>query len=172
MIRFLIAVPCRRGEATNMDWRHVDLQGKIWAQPAHLTKNGDAHRLHLHTLAWNILGSRHGSAGRPKEGLVFPGPRSGKAIDTFTNIKAALTKAAPDLIGWWFHDMRRSFVSALAEAGIPEVVADAMLNHRQSATRGGVLGVYQRASRWPEQVQAMELWGQLLTAALAGTKPA
>ena len=43
-----------------------------------------------------------------------------------------------------------------------------MLNHRQSATRGGVLGVYQRASRWPEQVRAMELWGRLLAAAIEG----
>jgi hypothetical protein len=43
-----------------------------------------------------------------------------------------------------------------------------VLNHRQSTTRGGVLGVYQRASRWPEQVKAMELWGRLLDAAIEG----
>ncbi|HET7880201.1 MAG TPA: hypothetical protein VFL55_04890 [Acetobacteraceae bacterium] len=30
------------------------------------------------------------------------------------------------------------------EAGVPETVADAVLNHRQSATRGGMLGVYQQ----------------------------
>ena len=42
------------------------------------------------------------------------------------------------------------------------------LKHRQSATRGGVLGVYQRASRWPEQVRAMQLWGRLLTDAIDG----
>ena len=47
-------------------------------------------------------------------------------------------------------------------------MADAALNHRQSATCGGVLGVYQRASRWPEQVRAMELWGRLLAAAIEG----
>ena len=70
--------------------------------------------------------------------------------------------------GWTWHDFRRSFATALGEAGIPEAVADAVLNHRQSATRGGVLGVYQRASRWPEQVKAMELWGRLLAAAIEG----
>jgi integrase len=166
LIRFLIAIPCRRGEATSMDWQHVDLEAGIWSQPGRLTKNRDSHRLHLHPLALDIVQSRHEAAGKPKRGWVFPAPRSGKAIDTFTKIKAALAKAAPDLIGWWFHDMRRSFASTLGEAGIPEAVADAVLNHRQSATRGGVLGVYQRASRWPEQVRAMTLWGQLLTAAL------
>ena len=51
---------------------------------------------------------------------------------------------------------------------MPEAVADAMLNHRQSATRGGVMGTYQRSVRWPEQVKAMELWGRLLSAAIEG----
>jgi integrase len=151
-----------------MDWQHVDLRSSTWSQPGHLTKNRDAHRLHLHPLAWAILAARHGAFGSPRQGLVFPAPRSGRPIDTFTKIKAALGEAVPDLTGWWFHDMRRSFASALGEARIPEVVADAVLNHRQSATRGGVLGVYQRASRWPEQVQAMKLWGGLLVAAIEG----
>jgi len=168
LIRFLIAIPCRRGEATRIDWHHLDLEAGIWSQPGRLTKNRDSHRLHLHPLALDILRARYEAAGEPKRGWVFPAPRSGKAIDTFTKIKAALAKAAPDLTGWWFHDMRRSFASALGEAGIPEAVADAVLNHRQSGTRGGVLGVYQRASRWPEQVRAMTLWGQLLTAAVHG----
>ena len=51
-------------------------------------------------------------------------------------------------------------------------MADAVLNHRQSATRGGVLGVYQRASRWPEQVRAMAMWGRLLAAAIEGREAA
>jgi len=48
----------------------------------------------------------------------------------------------------------------------PEAVADAILNHRQSATRGGVLGVYQLAQRWPEQVAAMKHWGDALLDAI------
>jgi integrase len=168
LIRFLVAIPCRRGEATWMDWQHVDLQACIWSQPGRLTKNRDSHRLHLHRLALDILRARHEAAGHPRQGFVFPAPRSTKAVDTFTKIKAALTQAAPDLTGWWFHDMRRSFATTLGEAGISEAVADAILNHRQSATRGGVLGVYQRASRWPEQVKAMEFWGRVLADAIEG----
>jgi hypothetical protein len=53
---------------------------------------------------------------------------------------------------------------------VPEAVADAILNHRQAATRGGVLGVYRRSVRWPEQVEAMELWGRLLAEAIEGKK--
>lgn len=46
-----------------------------------------------------------------------------------------------------------------------------MLNHRQAATRGGVLGVYQRSSRWPEQAKAMDMCGRMLAAAIDGKQP-
>jgi hypothetical protein len=88
-------------------------------------------------------------------------------VTIFHNLKLALSEKA-GVAGWAWHDMRRSFATALGEAGVSEVVADAVLNHRQSATRGGVLGVYQRASRWPEQVTAIGLWGRLLADAIEG----
>jgi integrase len=163
LARFLIAVPCRRGEARRLDWAHVDLYASEWRQPRHVTKNRDPHRLHLHSLALQVLRARQDATGG--NGLVFPAPKSGGPVDTFSKIKMMLNEV-PGLSNWTWHDFRRSFATALGEAGIPEVVADAVLNHRQSATRGGVLGVYQRASRWPEQARAMELWGQLLAAAV------
>jgi integrase len=167
-------VPCRRGEAAKLDWSHLDLAAAEWRQPARLTKNRDPHRLHLHPLALDILREREKAADG--KGLVFPAPESGRAVDTFTDLKATLVEATQPrdgqegaaLNGWTWHDFRRSFATALGEAGIPEAIADAVLNHRQSATRGGVLGVYQRASRWPEQVKAMQLWGRLLVAAIEG----
>ena len=166
LARFLVAVPCRRGEAAALDWLHLDLDGAEWRQPGKLTKNGEAHRLHLHTLALDLLRYRWMEAGEPKAGLVFPSPEAGKPIKTFSDVKEGLDTAA-ELTGWRWHDFRRSFATALAEAGTPEAVADAVLNHRQSGTRGGVLGVYQRASRWPEQVKAMQAWGALLAGVLA-----
>jgi integrase len=195
LARFLIAMPCRRGEAARLDWSHVDLAAAEWRQPSHMTKNRDPHRLRLHAMALDVLQARRNALveaqvrgnhqkvarnsadGVPRSGLVFPAPVSGEVLQTFTAIKAALAaatgpqdgKEGPAVLdGWTWHDFRRSFATALGEAGIPEVVADAVLNHRQSATRGGVLGVYQRASRWPEQVRAMEHWGHLLAGAIEG----
>jgi integrase len=207
LARFLIAVPCRRSEAAHMDWSQVDLRGETWTIPAELAKNRDPHRLHLHQAALAILRARWEAAGKPRAGLVFPAPRSGKPVDTFSDMKERIERAVAatgsgspsrqaamgasqragalgsrELAGeaeatgepparlpaWRWHDFRRSFATALAEAGVPEVIADAILNHRQSATRGGVLGVYQRAQRWPEQVAAMQRWGALLEAAIAG----
>jgi integrase len=165
-IRFLIAMPCRRTEAATLEWTHLDIDKREWVQPGGLTKNGEAHRLHLHPLALDILLSRYEAAGKPKTGLVFAAPRSGKAISTFSAMKETLDAKA-ERTGWRLHDFRRSFATAMGEIGVAEPVLDAVLNHKQSATRGGVLGVYQRASRWPEQVRAMQAWGELLAAALA-----
>jgi integrase len=172
LVRFLIAVPCRRNEATHLDWVNVDLSASEWRQPKHMTKNRDPHRLHLHALTIEVLHARQKATGG--KGLVFPAPISGRPVATFADLKAAIVEATKSadgrngaaLDGWTWHDFRRSFATALGEAGIPETVADATLNHRQSATRSGVLGVYQRSSRWPEQVQAMELWGRLLATAI------
>ncbi len=165
LARFLIAIPCRRGEAAALDWRDLDMDAAEWRQAAGTTKNGMAHRLHLHPLALDMLRSRHATAGKPNAGLVFPSPRAGEAVDTFTALKAALDKSS-GLTGWRWHDTRRSFCTALGEAGVSEATADAMLNHKASATRGGVLGVYQRAENWPGQVAAMQAWGAALAAAL------
>jgi integrase len=165
LARFLIAVPCRRTEAACLEWSHINLDAAEWRQPGRLTKNREPHRLHLHELAIDVLRARR--AATDAGGLVFPAPVSGDVVKTFNSMKLALGKAT-GLCGWTWHDMRRSFATALGEAGVVEAVADAVLNHRQSATRGGVLGVYQRASRWPEQVKAMELWGRLLAAAIEG----
>ena len=164
-LRFLITIPCRRTEAAKLDWSHVDLDAAVWTQPGRLTKNGDTHRLHLHSLALDVLVKRHEAAGKPKAGFVFPAPKSGKPLSTFSAIKAAVASKV-DAGDWRLHDFRRSFATALGEAGFAEPVVDAVLNHRQAATRGGVLGVYQRAQRWPEQVKAMQAWGEMLANAV------
>jgi integrase len=171
LARFLIAIPCRRGEAAEMDWSHLDLTGASWSQPGALTKNGEPHRLHLHPLALDILTARRKAAKNPKAGLVFPAPRSGKPVDTFSTMKIDLDKAS-GVSGWRWHDFRRSFASVMGEAGMSEPVVDACLNHRQSATRSGVLGVYQQAKRWPEQAMALKAWGAALSAAIEGKAPA
>jgi len=169
-IRFMIAVPCRLREATRLEWKHLDLERAVWTIPGPLSKNREQHRIHLHDLALAPLKSALWENGQPATGLVFPSPRAARPLETFTAMKRALT-AATGCSGWTFHDFRRSFASACAENGVSETVADAVLSHRQSATRGGVLGVYQRSSRWPEQVAAMNTWGDLLSSAISGIDP-
>jgi integrase len=63
LARFLIAVPCRRGEAAKLDWSHLDLAAAEWRQPGRLTKNRNPHRLHLHALALDVLRAPEGDRG-------------------------------------------------------------------------------------------------------------
>ena len=163
VLQLLIAVPCRRGEAAEMRWQDIDLKASVWTQPGKQTKNGDEHRFYLPALASMILHQRYEAAGKPTSGYVFPAPRSGKALATFGKTKRRIDDALKNKINWRVHDHRRSFVTALAEVGVHEAVLDGILNHKQAATRAGVLGVYQKATRWPEQVQALKQWDLMLT---------
>jgi integrase len=81
LARFLIVVPCRRGEAARLEWSHLDLNAAEWHQPSHMTKNRDPHRLHLHRHALDVLRARRDATGG--KGLVFPAPMSGRVVDTF-----------------------------------------------------------------------------------------
>ena len=166
-----------------MDWAHLDLNAAIWSLPAAATKTRSAHSIHLPTGALAILRRRHRDAKKPHAGLALPSAKAQAELTTFTAMKRTLKaemareeaeiaanvrRPVQPLPAWTFHDFRRAFASACAEAGVAESVADAILSHSQSATRGGVLGVYQRATRWPEQVKAMDHWGLLLAAAIDG----
>jgi integrase len=171
-VRFAICVPARRNEIASMDWRRVELEQQIWRQPGRLTKNRDAHELRLHPLALEILARRWEAADRPKTGLVFPSPRFGAQITAFSGVLRALHRAAPAVGSWALHDLRTSFATALGRLGeFDEATIDAVLNHRQSATRGGVLGVYNKSTRLQAQHAALERWGALVADALAGVFP-
>jgi hypothetical protein len=54
----------------------------------------------------------------------------------------------------------------MARNGVSDVVADSMLNHRQSSTRTTIATIYSREVRWPEQQKAMDLWCDLLSRAI------
>jgi integrase len=171
-VRFAISTPARRNEIATMDWGHVDPDARVWRQPGRLTKNRDAHELRLNPLALEILTRRWEEAGRPKTGLAFPSPRSGTPITAFSFMLRALHRAAPSVERFALHDLRRSFATTLGRLGQDdEATIDAVLNHRQSATRGGIVGVYNKSTRLPAQAEALERWGALVTDALTGRFP-
>jgi integrase len=57
------------------------------------------------------------------------------------------------------HDIRRAFVSHLAERGFDVDLLDQCLAH----TRKGVFGTYQRASRMRERAAALNTWADFIT---------
>ena len=159
LVRFLLLVPLRRNEAVGLAWSDVDLQLRRVRIPAHRAKNREAHELPLSAPAMAILKARKPAA---KGELVFPGaddkPYTG--LDhLLTRIRKRIghadTKKAERFS---FHDVRRSFVSLLAERGFDVDLLDQCLGH----SRKGVFGIYQRASRMAERRRALEAWGELI----------
>jgi integrase len=175
-MRWLMVIPCRREEAAEMRWSAVDMKGAVWSQAAADVKNAEPHRFHLHPMAIEVLEQRLEAARQPGEkrdaalkrlvaeqALVFPSPKSGTPILAYSSIMRQLHNAS-GTSEWSMHDLRRSFASHLGEAGQDVGIVDQVLNHKASSTKTGVMAVYQRAQRWPMQVEAMKVWGNMLAA--------
>jgi integrase len=160
LVRMMLLVPARRGELAQMHWRDIDLERRVWSQPAAITKNRLAHKFPLSEPAVNLL------RGRGRElGWVFPAPLSGGVFMGWGRLVERLRKNSG--VDFTLHDFRRSFVSGLAHR-FDETRLDLTLNHAASSTRGGVKGVYQRATHWPERVAMMDAWADMLMHAVAG----
>jgi integrase len=118
LARFLLLVPLRRDEAVGLAWSEVDLQLRRIKISAGRAKTREAHELPLSEPAMAILEARAPAA---TSGLVFPsadGRRYTGSDYLLTRIRNRIghadTKKAERFS---FHDVRRSFVSHLAERG-------------------------------------------------------
>jgi hypothetical protein len=67
------------------------------------------------------------------------------------------------------HDLRRTFVTGLADLGIRPDVIELAVNHR-SGLRGGIAGVYNKSELLPERRAALERWAAHV-AGLVAAKP-
>jgi integrase len=160
LLRFLILVPARKNEAANARAKDVKVDDAYLEIVGKKTKNGQPHRFPLAPQALTLVKSRMRAPGD----LLFPAPRSGDVITGWTKMKRAIDAGLPeDFEPWVLHDLRRTFVSAMGDTKkVDEVVADLIVNHRAVATRGGVKGVYQKAARWDERVEALQLWDDMI----------
>jgi integrase len=97
---------------------------------------------------------------------LFPFNSTGGEMNTWSRF-AKRIRAASGLTNFGWHDLRRTFNSELAEhdIGDPDTV-DACLNHRQSDTRRGVRGVYNRAKLTARKEAVMRAWGELVAHAV------
>ena len=121
------------------------------------------HRQSLNRYAREVLRAQQLESA--DHNLVFPSLRAGNAITSWSKTKRRID-AASGVTNWRWHDLRRTFASHCAERGVSETVADLILSHKQSATRPGVMAVYQRSRRWEERVAAMEVWAGVIEEAI------
>jgi integrase len=119
------------------------------------------HELPLSPAARAILEARTGSMG-PTD-LLFPTSESRPFTNWDPLLRRIRQKIGEGAEGkanrFSLHDIRRAFVSALAERGHDVDLLDQVLSH----VRRGTLGVYQRASRMAERDRALRAWANLIT---------
>jgi integrase len=171
-VHLLIVTGQRRAEVAGMVWGEIDLVRGLWTLPATRTKARRSHVLPLAPLAVAALQTRRASfktqLPEPND-LVLPSlSRDGRSIAPISGwnwLKRELDRRS-DVRDWRLHDFRRSLVTICAEHCADVAVLDSMLNHASSATRGGVIGVYQRATLLEPMREVIQLWDRLLREAL------
>ena len=166
LIRFMLLTGCRRSEAVRLRMDHLRLDDTVLGPhveiEAAIMKHRRLTRLPLAEPAAALLrwlppreSRRIGSAV-----LVFAG-RGNREVGGWSLLLRDLLGRA-GLAGGHLHDIRRTVVSTLADHGFEPAVVDRLLNHAASATRSGVMAVYQRSELWVQQRKAVDAWAGLL----------
>ena len=171
IVRLLMLTGQRREEVGGMRWSEIDLERGLWSLPSGRTKNKRPHVLPLVPAAVDILKSvslraRQDGAGDHVFGEGqggFSGWSKAKAaLDRRINearVKAAESASKPQpSAGWRLHDLRRTLATVMADKlGVQPHIIEAVLNH-VSGHKGGVAGVYNRATYEREVRTALLLW--------------
>jgi integrase len=172
LVHLMILTGQRRTEVAGMTWGEIPHGLSLWILPSQRTKARRQHSLPLPPLAQEILQARLATfQHKPSsQDLVLPTlSRDGKTIAPVSGwnwLKRELDRRV-DIPPWHLHDFRRSLVTICAEHGADVAVLDTLLNHASSATRGGVIGTYQRATLIEPMRKLMASWDGLLQEALA-----
>ncbi len=160
LIRFLLLVPLRRNEASELTWAEVDFDHQRLVISGARMKNGEPHELPLSEPAIALLKGRRRDAPRPSA-LVFP-TTAGKPHVNWGAVLIRIRRAigenrAPKDLRFTLHDIRRGFVSHLADR-LDVDALDQVLAHKRS----GVAAVYQRSRRMDARAQALAAWAAIL----------
>lgn len=161
LLRLLLLTGARLDEVAGMTRSELSDDGATWNLPGSRTKNKRAHVVPLPPLARDLIESV------PREGdLVFSTtgstPVSGwsrmkRRLDTEMLEIARKEKRDVVIAPWRLHDLRRTFVTHLAELGVPPHVIELCVNH-VSGTRSGIAGTYNKAELLPERKAALQRW--------------
>lgn len=133
IIRLLLLTGARRGEVMAARWDQFELATGVWTKPGATTKQKTEHRVPLSAPARQLLAGLQAAAGDGASEYVFPG-RGGKGYRVeLKDDWAALCNAA-GIAGARMHDLRHTYASVLASAGLSLPVIGALLGHSQPAT--------------------------------------
>jgi len=162
-VRVLALTAQRRTEVARMRWSDLDLEAGLWAIPASETKSDRRHVVPLTESAIMLL------AELPRVGAYVFTTDGRTAISNFAKIKTRLdgfiAARGGSVDPWRLHDLRRSAATHMVRLGTREEVVGRVLNH---AVKGLTARVYALHSYEPEKRQALRLWAEDVSLAVAG----
>jgi integrase len=163
VIRLLILTGQRFNEIAALRWDEVYDEQMVL--PGERTKNARAHIIPLSEPAKAILANfpranRKHVFGRDDGG--FQGRSAAKA-----KLDERISAAGKPIANWTPHDLRRTVATRMAELGVQPHIIEAVLNH-VSGHKGGVAGIYNRATYDKEKREALNLWAEHLMATIEG----
>lgn len=154
-VQVMILTGLRRGEALALERGWVDADKNAIVIPGQRMKNGKPHAVPLTPALKAVLEACPQWAASP---LFFPARAKGKTggVTTIQGVSKLLPKLlkASGTADWSCHDIRRTFRSALTEMGVDHDLAERMIAH----SRDKLTETYDRSSRWPERVAAVEAY--------------
>jgi integrase len=161
IVKLLLLTGCRADEIGGLRWSELDLNAGTLTLPPERTKNGRTHTLPLPPLALQLIEKVEKHDGRD---FVF-----GKWGPGFTSwAKQKQTLVAPlGLARWTIHDLRRTAATHMCELGIEPHVVEAILNH-VSGHKGGIAGIYNRASYARQMKVALAMWADHVATIVGG----
>jgi integrase len=165
ILKLLILTAQRANEIAGLRWDEVHNEQIVL--PSERTKNKRPHVIPLSEPAKTILvafrrGDRTHVFGRIDTG--FQGWHVAKKVLNSRIIGKSLAH-------WTPHDLRRTAATRMAELGVQPHIIEAVLNH-VSGHKGGVAGIYNRATYDKEKREALNLWAEHVTAIVEGRKAA
>lgn len=161
VVKLLILTGQRRTEIGALRWKEVHDDQIVL--PTNRTKNKRVHIVPLSDAAKTALNRFPDERGDFVFGhLGFQAWDWGKlALD------ARVAETGKPLEHWTLHDLRRTVATRMAELGVQPHIVEAVLNH-VSGHKGGVAGIYNRATYDKEKREALNLWAERVVATVEG----
>jgi integrase len=128
-IKLLMLTGARRGEVLTARWEMFDLVAGVWVKPSAHTKQRKEHRVPLSAPALQLLRDMR-TAGA--DTYVFPGRHGGPLTDVKRTWQSVTAGAG--IRDCRLHDLRHTYASLLASAGLSLPIIGALLGHTQTQT--------------------------------------
>jgi integrase len=161
ILKLLTLTAQRANEIAGLRWDEVHDEQIVL--PAERTKNKRPHIIPLSEPAKTILGGFERGDRTHVFGQFDTGFQGWHVAKRTLDSRIA----GKPLAHWTPHDLRRTAATRMAELGVQPHIIEAVLNH-VSGHKGGVAGIYNRATYDTEKREALNLWAERVSALVEG----